>query len=121
MNIEELTLKQLREIAAIVNPQTAQPTTTPHPFVGQKVICRCYSAGVHAGTLVSANGTEAQLTDAIRIWKWTGGGLSLSSIANVGQKNGRNDFTGQVALTEVIEIIPVTAEAWKSYAKFIEK
>jgi ribosomal protein L11 len=119
MNIEDLTLKQLREIAALVGNPAAQTKT--HPFIGQKVLCRCDSAGVHVGTLVNASGTEAQLTDAIRIWKWQDGGLSLSAIANVGQKNGRNDFTGQVALTEVIEIIPVTADAWGTYAKFIEK
>ena len=119
MTLDDLTIKQAKELAAMFG-QSAPTTTMQNPFLGRYVVCRTYSAGVHVGVLEYANGKEVRLSDAIRIWKWTGGGLSLSAIASQGQKGGRNDRTGDIWLTEVIEIIPATEEAWKSYARFIE-
>ena len=92
-----------------------------HPMLGRYCIIRTYSAGVHCGVVEFVEGMETHLTDALRIWKWEGGGLSLSAIAQVGMKGGRVDRTREVYLTNVIEIIPVTDEARKTYVKFIEK
>ena len=119
MNIDDLTIKQARELAALFGQST--PATKQNPFLGRYVVCRTYSAGVHVGVLEYAEGREVRLSDAIRIWKWEGGGLSLSAIANDGQKGGRNDRTGDIWLTEVIEIIPATDEAKDSYARFVGK
>ena len=63
---------------------------------------------------------EVRLKDALRLWKWEGGGLSLSAVANAGIVKGRLNSTGEVYLTNVIEIIPTTETAETSYAKFIE-
>jgi len=59
-----------------------------HPFVGRYVLCRCYSAGVHTGTLVSLDGIK---------------------------KGSKVDAANpEIALTGVIEIIPCSAEAEES-------
>lgn len=118
MNIEYLTIGQAKEITKLLGA-TAE-TKPQNPFLGQFVLCRTYSAGVHVGTLKAQNGREVHLEDSIRIWKWTDGGLSLSAIANEGQKGGRNNRTGSVFLTEVIEIIRVTDKAKESYERFVE-
>ncbi|MBO5681854.1 MAG: hypothetical protein J6T08_09100 [Lentisphaeria bacterium] len=94
-----------------------------HPMLGRKCIIRTYSAGVHFGkvTYVNPNNSmEVKLTDALRIWKWENGGLSLSAIANNGMKGGRVNYTGEIYLTNAIEYIPVTAKAEATFADYIE-
>jgi len=94
-----------------------------HPMIGQRCLIRTYSAGVHAGTVewVNPNNSmEVKLVDSLRLWKWTGGGLSLSAVANNGIKGGRLNRTGEVFLTNAIEYIPVKESAWKTYENFIE-
>ena len=81
---------------------------------------RTYSAGVHIGDVKEFNGMEVHLENALRLWRWEGGGLSLSAVANNGIKAGRLNKTGEVFLTNVIEIIPTTPAAEKTYANFIE-
>jgi len=126
MNIEELTLKQIREIAALF-PSATQVSGSPiipsHPMLGRRCLLRTYSAGVHIGTIEyinPSNAMEVKLNTALRLWKWEGGGLSLSDVASKGIKGGRLNKTGEVFLTNVIEIIPTTELAEKSYEKFIE-
>jgi len=91
-----------------------------NPFIGKRVLIRTYSAGVHIGTLVTADGMEAHIKDALRLWKWEGGGLSLSAVATNGIKGGRFNRAAEVMLTNCIEFIPTTAEAEASFGKFIE-
>lgn len=94
-----------------------------HPMLGKRCIIRTYSAGVHIGTVSyvnPSNSMEVKLTDAIRLWKWENGGLSLSAIANNGMKGGRCNYTGEVYLTNAIEYIPTTAKAEESFKKYIE-
>ena len=91
-----------------------------HPMEGRRCLIRTYSAGVHIGDVVSAEGMEVHLKNALRLWKWTGGGLSLSAVANNGIKGGRLNRTGEVYLTNAIEIIPTTEAAEATYAKFVE-
>ena len=84
------------------------------------VIVRTYSAGVHAGTLISRNGKEVTLCDARRLWFWSGA-ASLSQLAMEGVKNpGSCKFSMEVRsilLTEAIEIIAVTKEAFNNIKK----
>lgn len=117
MNIDEITIADAKRIAAMFGSD-AKP---PHPMIGRRCLIRTYSAGVHVGTVASINGMEVHLRDALRIWKWTGGGLSCSSIATVGMLGGRVNKTGEIYLTNVIEMIPTTAEAEATYVKFIER
>lgn len=90
-------------------------------MIGRRCVIRTYSAGVHIGDVVSVtNGMEVLLNNALRLWKWEGGGLSLSAVANNGIKGGRLNRTGEVYLTNVIEFIPITERANKTYEQFIE-
>ena len=92
-------------------------------MLGQRCLVRTYSAGVHVGTVAwinPLNSKEAKLTDALRLWSWSNGGLSLSDIASKGVIKARINRTGSVALSECIEMIPTTPEAEATYVKFIE-
>jgi hypothetical protein len=81
------------------------------------VIVRTYSAGVFAGFLKSKKGKEVVLTDARRIWYWSGA-ASLSELAQRGTSNpSACKFPApvkQVILTEAIEILSVDPIAKKS-------
>jgi hypothetical protein len=121
MNINDLTLGQIKEIQSL--GFSALPSTIAiqeHPMLGKRCLIRTYSAGVHIGDVVYANEMEVKLENALRLWKWSDGGLSLSSVANSGIKSGRFNITGEVYLTNVIEFIPTTKEAEATYVKFIE-
>ena len=92
-------------------------------MLGKRCLIRTYSAGVHIGTIDYINphnSAELRLKDALRLWKWEGGGLSLSAVASNGIKGGRLNKTGEIYLTNAIEIIPTTIEAEATYAHFIE-
>lgn len=117
MNIDELTLGQIKQLKAMFGQQ--EPTDQ-NPMIGRRVLVRTYSAGVHIGTLVSSDGMSCHLKDSLRLWKWEDGGLSLSAVANNGIVKGRLNKTGEVFLTNAIEFIPTTDKAEVSYVKFIE-
>lgn len=87
--------------------------STQHPFVGRYVLCRCESAGVHAGTLVSLDEDRAILSNSRRLWYWkANGGIALSGVAQYGLADGKVDTPNpEIALIGVIEVIPCSAEA----------
>lgn len=121
MSIDNLTIKEAKELACMFGGlQKSGSGSCCHPFIGQRVLVRTYSAGVHIGTLTSVDGMECHLKDAMRLWKWEGGGLSLSAVANEGIKGGRLNKTNEIYLTNCIEFIPTTKQAEKSFEKFIE-
>lgn len=78
------------------------------------VIVRTYSAGVFFGTLVRRDGREVELTDARRLWFWSGA-ASLSELAVRGPSRPKDckfpAAVPRVVLTEAIEILDVTDEA----------
>lgn len=88
------------------------------------VLVRTYSAGVHFGTLASREGREVVLTNARRLYQWSGA-CSLSQVAVDGVKLSGSKISvvvPEITLTEAIEIIPMSqtaaasmmgAEAWK--------
>lgn len=126
MNIEELTIREAREIASMfggMTAKTAPAAKKPHPMLGRRCVVRTYSAGVHIGTVKYVNPdnwNECVLTDALRLWKWEGGGLSLSAVAKNGINGGRLNRETEIALTNAIEYIPTTEKAEASYVKFVE-
>jgi hypothetical protein len=119
MAINDLTIEEIKELAALFSGGSVI-NKTAHPMLGKRCLIRTYSAGVHIGDVVAVDGMEVQLKDALRLWKWEGGGLSLSAVANNGIKGGRLNKTGEIYLTNVIEFIPTTTIAEKSFEKFIE-
>lgn len=123
IDINELTLKQVKELKQMFGNCEVTKASGAHPMLGVRCLCRTYSAGVHIGDVVYVNpesSMEVKLENALRLWQWKDGGLSLSAVANDGIKGGRLNKTGEVFLTNVIEFIPTTKEAEKTYAKFIE-
>lgn len=124
IDMDKLTLGELKLLRGVLLgavPVTA-PDTAPanHPMLGRRCLVRTYSAGVHIGDVVAVEGMECRLENALRLWSWSGGGLSLSAIANKGVVEARIDRTGEVYLTNCIEFIPTTQKAEESYARFIE-
>lgn len=114
MNIDDLTIGQARELAAMfATSSTPAQAAQPHPFVGRFVICRCHSAGVHAGILVSQHGDQAVLKDARRLWSWKdNAGVALSGLSQHGLASGKVDTcVPEHALTGVIETIPCSTAA----------
>ena len=122
INIDELTIGQVNELKQMFACKEIG-SKGKHPMLGKRCLCRAYSAGVHIGDVVYVNpenSMEVKLENALRLWQWKDGGLSLSAVANNGIKGGRLNKTGDVFLTNVIEFIPTTTEAEKTYEKFIE-
>ena len=119
MNIEDLTIKQGRELAALfaASQPLAAPAaySAPNPMVGKYCIARCYSAGVHAGEVVSVDGENVVLKDSRRLWSWKAkDGVALSGVAQHGlKKDGSkvDSINPEIYLTGVCELIPTSAAA----------
>ena len=79
-------------------------------------IVRTRSAGVFAGYLVLLDGTSVKMTEARRIWFWSGA-ASLSQLSVDGTSNPKEckfPVPVNVQLYDVIEILEVTEKAKKS-------
>jgi hypothetical protein len=116
VNIDNLTFGELKQIAAMFAGQqsTAKPA---NPVVGEYCIARCYSAGVHAGEVVSVDGENVVLKDSRRLWSWKAqDGIALSGVAQHGIKSEcKIDVSNPVIyLTGVCELIPCTKKAKES-------
>ena len=121
MNINDLI--KLAELLNADNSVEKQEYTKTHPMLGKFCVIRTYSGGVHIGKITYINpatSMEVMLEDSLRLWKWERGGLSLSAVANNGIKGGRIEKTGEVYLTNAIEMIPVTKKARSTFGEFIE-
>ena len=115
MNIDDLTIGQAKELAALFGGNTSQPIN--NGMLGKYVIVRCHDAGVHSGILESHQGRECVLTEARRLWYWKAAkGAFLSSVAIDGlsdeSKIGKE--LPRIHLTENCEIIQCSSKAEKS-------
>jgi len=83
---------------------------------GKYQIVRTYSAGVFAGYVENRKGKEVTLTNARRLWYWSGA-ATLSQLAQSGtSKPAECKFpepVSRVTVTEAIEILDVTPAARK--------
>jgi len=117
MNIDDLTVGQARQLAAMFAGQMAS-APAPHPFIGKYCIVRCTGAGVHAGEVVSVDDERVILRDSRRLWQWTAkGSVALSGVAQHGIKAGASKVDAlnpEIYLTGVCELIPVSAAAKES-------
>lgn len=86
-------------------------------LLGKKVIIRGNRSGVFFGTLNQIEGQNVELLNCRRIWYWSGAN-SISQLAVDGTNNPNNcKFTvsvEQIAITDVIEVIPCTEKAIES-------
>lgn len=116
MNINDLTIGQAKDLAAMFSGQSKQEESA-HPFVGQYVIARCYAAGVHAGFVVSVDGDNVILKDSTRLWSWKAkDGIALSGVAQHGIKSdSKLDVVNPlIYLTGVCELIPCSEKSKES-------
>ena|ERR1700678_4103899 len=111
--LEEMKLKDLIELVNLVRPLNESKSKK---YEGYKIV-RTYSAGVFAGYIDSRNGQEVVMTNARRLWAWSGA-ASLSQLAMEGTKNPSEcKFpcpVDKVELLQVIEILDCTEMAEKS-------
>jgi len=85
-------------------------------LIGQFVIVRTFSAGVHAGILAAKKGKEVRLFESFRIWSWTQpetntGSLSAVSQYGVGPNSKIGNMVPVVELTEAIEVLSCSQRA----------
>jgi hypothetical protein len=108
MNIDNLTFGELKQIASMLNMVKDKATTTESLMIGKYVLCRFYSAGVHAGELISQVGDTVVLKNSRRLWSWgSNGGVALSGVAQLGLIAGKKvDIINPIIqLTGCIETI----------------
>lgn len=114
MDINSLTIGQARELAALF----AISTPKPAPFTGKYVVVRTYSAGVHAGELISQDGDIVVLANSRRLWKWKAKqGVALSGVAVHGIVRAESKVDvelPEILLTGAIEVIPTSDAAKES-------
>lgn len=118
MNIEELTIKQIKEIQSLNFISTK---SSNNPMIGKYCIARCYSAGVHAGYVKEViNDTNVVLTDSRRLYTWKGTGIALSGVANGKLLSGQkvDVLNPEIYLTGVCELIPCTEESRVSICEY---
>lgn len=112
MHIEDLTIKQIKEINNLFPSENGSAGLGC--MVGQKVIIRTYSAGVWFGLLEQKQKNEVILKNARRMWQWWAKeGISLSSVAVRGIRQEKSKIAEPVdsVWLEAIEIIPCSDEA----------
>lgn len=116
MNIEDLTIKQARELAEMFGTSPSVQAPINNGMVGKYVIVRCRDAGVHAGVLERYNGRECVLNESRRLWYWKAAkGAFLSGVASHGLSGGSKvGAPVRVHLTENCEIIECSDVAEKS-------
>lgn len=118
MNIDDLTLKQIKEIQSLnLGNNSNQSNGGIQYGLGKSVIIRTHSAGVWFGTLSQKAGNEVVLTNARRLWRWWAKeSISLSGVANFGIIEEKSKIAPAVegVWLEAIEIIPTTEIATKS-------
>ena len=118
MNINDLTIGQVREISSLIGAGSLQNTSSGlNRMIGKKVIVRTYSAGVWFGLLAEKSGSEVIIESARRMWRWqTKESVSLSSVAIHGVDNSRSKIAQAVdeQWLNAIEITPCDPLAIKS-------
>ena len=117
MNINDLTIGQAKELAALFSQQSPAPAID-NKMIGKYVIVRCRDAGVHSGYLESYNGRECVLTESRRLWYWkpADGQKYLSGLAVAGAHEDSKIGVAlpRIFLSENCEIIECSAKASES-------
>ena len=87
-------------------------------MIGEFVILRTNSAGVHMGTLREIHGTAALVEDCRRLWQWQGA-FTLNEVALFGcaESSRISRPVPRILLTEVIEVIPCTKKATENLTR----
>ena len=118
MEIDNLTVKQIKEIAALaagLGGLTARPKHSTEPVVGEAVIVRSRGQGVMWGYYVGRDGANVRLSDAVQMWRWKAKeGGTLVDCAHTGVDPAGCKFSVGVADIEILNacaIIDVSSTA----------
>lgn len=121
MNIENLTLKQIREIQSLTFENSEKKSKIDSILVGKKVLVRTYSVGVHFGTLVEKEGSEILLENSHRLWSWRGA-FTLSEVVTKGVSDGtRVSCAVPMIVIEANEIIPISDTYFNKLLSYVEQ
>lgn len=117
MNINELTIGQAKQLAAMFGA-VAEKSATFTPHIGKRCIIRTYASGVFCGEVVAQDGRMVELKDSRRLWSWKAAdGISLSAVATVGVTPSKCTFpqpVPQMTVLDALEIIPASDAALAS-------
>lgn len=126
MNLDDLTLGQIKEIGALLGnvntTTTSNVVAKTHPMIGKKVIIRTYSAGVWFGKLIQKDEDEVILEDARRMYQWwCKESISLSAVAvyGINQEKSKICVPVDCIWLKAIEILPCKDVAVKSIEEAI--
>lgn len=120
MGIDDLTVREAREIAKMFNPPTSVTNivaedgwTFGH---GRAVIVRAKDAGVHFGRLVKWKDRVVILERSRRLWSWHAakdGSLSGVAVHGLVAANSKVacEIPGELAILDACEIIDCSADA----------
>ena len=113
MNIDNLTIGQAKELAALFSGVQPQQSGLNN-MIGKKCVIRTYNAGVWFGEIAEKSGNEVIVKNARRMWRWWAAeGISLSSVALHGVKHDESKIVEAVPAVwlEAIELIPASDKA----------
>ena len=113
VNIDNLTIGEAKQIAAIFNATQSQAISSP--MVGRKCVVRTCNAGVHFGTVSTHDGQQVVLTDARRIHYWEKA-FTLSAVAKhgIGGDSRVSCVVPEILLTDALELIPMSEKSIKN-------
>lgn len=116
MKLNDLTIGQAKELAALFGAQKDGGPFTPH--IGKWCIIRTYASGVFFGRVMAQDGRMVEIETSRRLWSWKASeSISLSAVATVGVDPKSCRFPMAVpAMTvlDALEIIPASAQAMAS-------
>ena len=117
MNLNQLTLEQLKSLLQCLEPAPSTPPSSK-PLIGEYVIVRAKDAGVHAGYLVDYEGRSVTLRDSRRLWYWkvAENQHSLSGVAEHGltRESKIPTVIKTLVIGDACEIIETTEKCRKS-------
>ncbi|MDO6966946.1 DUF6948 domain-containing protein [Rhizobium alvei] len=115
MDINELTIGQAKELAAMFGAATQQASGTFTPHIGKRCIIRTYASGVFFGEVAAQDGRMVEIKNCRRLWSWKAKeGISLSAVATNGVSGSTNKFSPTVptqTVLDALEIIPASDAA----------
>ena len=119
MNIDELTIGELRQVAKLAHAidGTSQPQIIQQPKA--KSIVRSRDQGVVYGYVLSVEGRKVVVAEARQMWKWkTPKGFVLIDVVTHGVEASECKFSGPselpIVMLEACSIIDLTDAAQKS-------
>lgn len=118
MNINELTIGQLKDLQSLIGGATTQTSNLYSRYVGKYVICRSRNEGVNAGKVVALDDTGVILEDARRLYYHKPVNTDVSwyeGVAKVGiSDNSQVGTTAEKIIVEDYSLTVCTEEAEKS-------